>query len=449
MSENIREIVLDALIILDTGSAKSHLLIRDILDKYDYLDRRDKAFFKRLTEGTVSYTLTLDYIIDSFSKKPVAKCKPVVRAILRMSAYQLLFMEKVPDSAVCDEAVKLCRKRSFEEFCPFVNGILRSISKNKEKCLDFSNIKEESLRLSVKYSCPEWIVKMFLKEQKDVDRLLEGLLRIRPTCVKILDDALVETLLDEWTKAGILYKESKFIKNAFLLENFEGLETVSGFADGKLLVQDESSMMVAGAVADMQGKDITVIDVCAAPGGKSAHVASFLGKNSKVISCDISDRKVDLIKENVERLHLSNVEPTVWDATLFNPEFEGIADVLIADVPCSGLGVMARKSDIKYNITNEAMKEICDLQKQIVLNVSRYLKPGGIFIYSTCTLHKAENEKMVKFIVEKLGFEPDSLRPVLPALFDKERDFENAIALLPHVEGTDGFFVSRFIKKAE
>ena len=167
MSENIREIVLDTLIANETENKKSHLLIRDVLDKYDYLDSRDKAFFKRLCEGTILYKITLDYVLNKLSQKPMEKCKPVVRNILRMSAYQILFMDKVPDSAACDEAVKLVKKKHYEQFGPFVNGVLRNLVKSKESALDFEDIEDKELRLSVKYSMPLWIVKMFVKEQKE------------------------------------------------------------------------------------------------------------------------------------------------------------------------------------------------------------------------------------------------------------------------------------------
>lgn len=446
MTDNIREIVLDFLVSLESGERKSHLLLRDVLTKFDYLDSRDKAFIKRVCEGTVSSKITLDYILNEFSKKPVEKCKPAIRAILRMSAYQILFMEKVPDSAVIDEAVKLCRKRSFEDFCPFVNAVLRNVSKNKDSALSFDTIEDNVLRLSVKYSCPEHIVRMFLKEHKDAEEILKGLGEIRPTCVKILSDE--EGTLKRFFEAGISFSKSRLLEGAYLIDGFEGLESVPGFLEGKLIVQDESSMLAALATGVRENQDITVIDVCAAPGGKTCFTASLLMGKGRVISCDISDRKVGLIRENVQRLHLKNVEPIVCDATVYNPEFEGIADVVIADVPCSGLGVMARKSDIKYNVSNESMKEICDLQKKIVSNIVSYVKPGGVLIYSTCTIHKAENEKMVRYIEDNFPFTGDSLRPFLPNLFYIERECDYAVQILPSKEGCDGFFVSRFVRKA-
>lgn len=447
MSENVREIILDALVTLDTENKKSHLLIRDILDKYDYLDARDKAFFKRVTEGTVYKRITIDYCINAYSKKPVEKLKPVIRALLRMSVYQIMYLEKVPDSAVCDEAVKLCRKRSFEEFTSFVNAVLRNIGRDKAKLPDLSGCKNEAERLSIKYSCPEWIVRMFIKEQKDAEALLASFDTIKPTAVKITQPSEKERLFMEWENKNIHFKKSEYIEDAYLLYDFEGIEAVPGFNEGWLIVQDESSMLAAKSTGIRQGDKLTVIDVCAAPGGKTSFVASEMYPAGRVLSFDVSERKVDLIRENVARLDLANVEAMVGDARVFNPDLAEKADVLIADVPCSGLGVMSRKSDIKYNISNEAMQEICALQKEIIGNVTRYLKPGGVLIYSTCTIHKAENEKMVKYITENLPFVGDSLKPYVPELFKTERGSDYAVQLLPNIDGTDGFFVARFIKK--
>ncbi len=446
VNENIREITLDTLITLDTEHKKSHLYIRDVLLNYDYLDYRDKAFFKRLSEGTISYRLTLDYILDSVSTKPMEKCKVTVRNLLRMSAYQILYMERVPDNAVVDEACKLCKKKHYDQFVPFVNAVLRKVSKDKESLLDFESIQDESLRLSVKYSCPEWIVKMFKKEQGDAEGILRGLLRVRPTTVKIIDKEKTPAILKKWDEGKLSYKPAKYVADAFYLEGFEGIESVYGFKEGFFFIQDESSMMAAMATGAHEKSNLTVIDVCAAPGGKSMFTASKMRGKGEVLSFDVSESKVQLIRENVSRCRLTNVFPAVADASEYHEELKEKADILICDVPCSGLGVMARKSDIKYNISNEAMKDICNLQKKILLNVCNYLKPGGVLIYSTCTIHKAENEKMVKFILNNLPFRGDSLKPFLPTAFEKERESDFYLQLLPTEEGTDGFFIARFVK---
>lgn len=442
MSDNIRQIVMDSLVLHEEEAKKSHLLIREVLAKYDYLDIRDKAFIKRVFEGSISSKITLDYVINLYSKKPVDKLKPIVRAILRMSTYQILFMDKVPDSAAIDEAVKLCRSFSFEEFCPFVNAVLRNISKNKADILLFDDIDDEITRISVLYSCPELIVRLFKKEQKDAAKLLEAMSKIRATSVKILRNK--DSILKEWKASGVSFRESRYVEDAFLIDNFEGAEALYGFSNGDILVQDESSMMASLVSGANTLSKPVIVDVCAAPGGKTCFTAS--NTDGEVYSFDVSEQKVSLISENVERLNLSNVHPMVQDARECFEELVGKADVVIADVPCSGLGVLARKSDIKYNVTNESMKEICDLQKEIVTSACRYLKKGGTFVYSTCTIHKAENEKMVKYIEDNLPLKGDSIRPYVPKLFDIERSSDSFVQILPTNEGCDGFFVARFIK---
>lgn len=449
MSINTREIIVNMLYTLDTEDKKSHLLIRDVLAKYDYLDIRDKAFIKRVTQGTISSTITLDYIIDTVSSKPIAKCKPMIRAILRMSTYQIVYMDKVPDSAACDEAVKLCRKLSFAEFCPFVNGVLRTVSVKKQELCDFETIEDRVKRLSIKHSMPEWIVKMLQKEQKDTEALLAGLGRIRPTSVRFTDTTFVDETLEKWKQSEINFEKSTLVEDAYLIDGFEGMETVPGFLEGYFIVQDESSMLSALATGVKNGDALSVIDVCAAPGGKSCAVASIMKPNGHVRSFDVSELKVSLIDENISRLKLSNIDARVKDATEFDPDLEKSADIVIADVPCSGLGVIARKHDLKYKVTNEMMKDICLLQKDIINNVWKYVKPGGVLIYSTCTIHKAENEKMVRYILENLPFKGDSLKQYIPSAFAKERDCDYAIQFLPNTDGTDGFFVARFIRNEE
>ncbi|MBP5151762.1 MAG: 16S rRNA (cytosine(967)-C(5))-methyltransferase RsmB, partial [Lachnospiraceae bacterium] len=422
MSENIREIIVKTLCTLETEDKKSHLLIREVLDKYDWLPYRDKAFFKRVTEGTVANRLTLDHVLDGVSSKPMSKCKPVIRVILRMSAYQLFFMDKVPESAVCNEAVKLCESLGRKELCPFVNGVLRTLVRNGRHLPDFSDLTDEVKRLSVTYSLPEWIVSMLKKEQPDCESLIASLVKERSTCVKITDEKCIPAIIKEWEKAGVSFSESRLVKGAYVLEGFEGVSSLYGFKEGKLIVQDESSMLAALATGIKKGDEKIMIDTCAAPGGKSSFAASLMDPKGKVLSFDISDTKVSLIKDNFNRLGFKNTEARVQDATVYDESLKESADVVLVDAPCSGLGVIGRKSDLRYAISNEAMKDICRLQKDILAVAVRYVKPGGVLIYSTCTIHKAENEKTVKYILDNFPFEPDSLKPFLPTLFEKEKE---------------------------
>lgn len=446
MNLNIREIIYETLYTLETTERKSHLLIKDVLDKYDYLDSRDKAFFKRVTEGTLLHTITLNYVVNLYSKKPIEKCKPAIRVILKMSVYQLLYMDKVPESAVINEAVKLTKKYSREEFCGFVNALLRKVSEKSSAWEETLEGLPAETRLSVKYSLPEWIVSMFKKEQEDYEDLIKALSEIRPTCVTLTEAGRRDEVLSAWERDKVSYTVSKYDENTFLVSGFTGANNLYGFSEGLLIIRDESSMLAALCSGVKPLDDITVIDVCAAPGGKTTTVAKRLDGSGRVISRDISEEKVGRIRENVERLSLKNVECQVYDATVFDESMEEQADVVICDLPCSGLGVIARKSDLRYKISNETMKELCALQRQILDVSQRYVKPGGVLIYSTCTIHKAENEKQVKYFLNNYPFKGDSIKPILPMLFERERPEDYYVALRPDKDGTDGFFVARFVK---
>ncbi len=446
MSVNVREIIAQGLYELETTDRLSHYLIRDILDKYDYLDDRDKAFLKRVTEGTIARKLTLDHVIDRVSDRPVARCKPMIRVILRMGAYQLLYMDKVPASAVCDEAVKLTGRLSRTEFCPFVNAVLRKLSGLGAKALDLSLIPDRAERLSLEYSVPLWIVNMLEKEQGDTESLLAGLTGERGTAVHIIRSSVKDMLPDSWKEAGLSFRQSRYVEDTYIFDNPGSVERIPGYREGFFLIQDESSMMAALATGVRKGDDLTVMDMCAAPGGKTSFLAGLMEPKGRVLSFDVSPVKVGMIEENVRRLGLTNVKTAVNDASVLNGDHIGKADAVLIDAPCSGLGVIGRKSDLRYRISNEAMKDICMLQRAIVATASRYVRPGGVLVYSTCTLHRAENEKVVRFILDELPFEGDSLKPVIPGLFEGgvTRDSDFAIQLRPDRDGTDGFFIARF-----
>ena len=459
MAENTREIILDTLLSIEKGEQYSNQLIRAVLDKYNYLDARDKAFIKRVTEGTIERQIELDYYLDHFSTVPVRKMKPLVRTLLRMSVYQLLYMDAVPDSAVCNEACKLAVKRKFGNLRGFVNGVLRNLSRSREQ-LPMPDEKAEPVRcLSVKYSMPEWLIGFWLEEygRKITATMLEEIMAVHPVSVRFLtrlSEKERELLKDQLAQAGVEIREGAYLPYLCRLEHVDNINALPGF------VQDVSSAL-AVELAGIKKTDF-VLDACAAPGGKSILAAE---KAEKVLSRDVSAEKTERIRENAQRMQMDNIEIQEWDARCFDPEKEGKADVVLLDVPCSGLGVMGKKRDIKYHITREGMESLHALQREIVDVCSRYVKPGGTFLYSTCTVNPAENEAMVRYIAEELGFAPISVEEKLPealkaqkretaALRDEEgkKDGLNAeerracIQLLPGYMAADGFFIAKFQK---
>lgn len=455
MSENTREIVLDTLLSLEKGEAYSHQLMKAVLDKYDYMDSRDKAFIKRVTEGTLERKIELDYYLNCFSSVPVRKMKPLIRCLLRMSVYQLLYMDGVPDSSVCNEACKLAGKRKFVNLKGFVNGVLRKISGEKGSLPLPDREKQPLLYLSVKYSMPEWITQMWLDEygREITERLLEGLLQVHPVSLRFstaLSEQQREEYLEKIKKTGARAEQNPYLSYVFTLENTKNISTLPGFSEGAFTVQDVSSALAVEA-AGIEKTDF-VMDICAAPGGKTLLAAE---KAERVLARDVSEAKAALILENLERMGVSNVQVQVFDGQQTDAAYIEKADVVLLDVPCSGLGVMGKKRDIKYNISPEGMEDICSLQKKILEKSWRYVKPGGILLYSTCTINRRENQDMVNFILEKLPFEPEDITRYLPKrLLEQSSEAANSrgkawIQLLPGYMEADGFFIARFRRRGE
>lgn len=433
MTTNTREIILELLLEILEQKKYSHLVMKQVLDKYAYLDKKDRAFIKRIGEGTIENLIQIDYVINLFSKTKVEKMKPVIRTILRMSVYQILFMESVPDSAACNEGVKLAVRKGFHTLKGFVNGVLRNISRNKEIIVYPDKNKSLSDYLSVTYSMPVWIVKMWISlyGEEVTENMLKGLLEERPVTVRVLEELSEDekqAWIDQVKEAGIQINPCNKLAYAYHLSNINSVREVPGFLEGKFMVQDIGSMFVVEMAHIKEGD--TILDVCAAPGGKSLHAASKLKGNGIVEARDVSEYKTGLILENVKRLGYENVSVKVWDATKTDETWIEKADVVIADLPCSGLGVIGRKADIKYRIKPEDIFEIAILQKKILKTISAYVKKGGTLIYSTCTISKEENEENRDYIIKELSF-----------------TLEEEKQLLPGIEPSDGFYMARFTRK--
>lgn len=456
MAENTREIVLDTLLELEKSDVFSHRLIKAVLDKYNYLGSQEKGFIKRVTEGTIERQIELDYYLNYFSSVPVRKMKPLIRDLLRMSTYQLLYMDAVPDSAICNEACKLAQKRKFHNLKGFVNGILRNIAKNKESLPMPDKNKEPQKYYSVRYSMPEWLVEFWLKEygEEITARLLEGLLAIHPVSLRFrsfLSAQEREELCKRLMDAGVELQQSAYLPYLYTAKRLENVAELPGFAEGDFTIQDVSSVLAVEAAGIT--KEQLVMDICAAPGGKTI-LASELAQ--KVISRDVSESKVEIIEANLERLQATNVITQVQDATQFDEHSVEQADVLIMDVPCSGLGIIGKKRDIKYHASRESLESIVDLQKEIVRNSWQYVKPGGILLYSTCTINPAENEQMVEWIQQEFPFEADSLEGHIPAKLMEQkrcvdklrgREDNHTVQLVPGYMESDGFFFARLRRK--
>ena len=396
-----REIALMILLEIERGE-KSHIVLRQVLEKYQYLSKQDRAFLTRLAEGTTERRIELDYIINQFSKVKTEKMKPVIRNILRCAVYQILR--------------------------GFVNGVLRNIARNIDKIAYPENTEEF---LSIKYSMPQWIIRMWVRDygEEKTKYILEGFYKERATTIRINGNATTkEELIRELTGEGIQVKEHPLLASALLISGYDYLAAIPAFREGKFQVQDAASIMVAEQAGIKEGDYI--LDVCAAPGGKALHAAQILNGTGMVEARDLTEMKVELIRENISRMGFENIRAVQQDATCFDADSEEKADVLIADLPCSGLGVLAKKTDLKYKMNPETETEVAALQREILDTVCRYVKPEGTLMYSTCTISRTENEENAGWFAEK----------------HPEFDLEWEKQIFPS-DITDGFYIAKFIRR--
>ena len=448
-SVNTRELILGILLEVTEHEAYSHLIIRNVLDKYQYLDKQERAFITRVSEGTIENMILIDYIINQFSKVSINKMKPVIRSILRMSVYQLKFMDSVPDSAVCNEAVKLATRKGFHNLKGFVNGVLRNISRNLEQVTFPDEKKTPSKYLSIMYSMPEWIVEKWLEEYEYhiVKRILEGFLNKNSTTIRCNTSKITtEELKAMLNQEGIQVNSSNCLDYALEISDYNRINVMEAFKKGFFQVQDISSMLVA-EVADIK-ENSYVIDVCAAPGGKSLHAADKLKETGYVEARDLTENKITLIEENINRIGFTNIEARQQDALILDEKSLEKADVVLADLPCSGLGVIAKKTDIKYKMTPKKQSALVKLQRDILHVVGQYVKPGGVLIYSTCTINREENLENVSWYIQNHEFELESISNYLKDKLQCDTAESGYVQLLPEINETDGFFIAK-LRKAD
>ena len=475
---NEREIVLEVLLEITEKGQFSHIILRDVLWKYQYLEKRERAFITRVTEGTLEHMIEIDYILDRFSKVKVKKMKPVIRAILRSAVYQLKYMDSVPDSAVCNEAVKLAIRKGFSGLKGYVNGVLRSVARGIDSV---QYPKEKMEELSVRYSCPEWVLDLWSGSYdiEVIEMMLRDFQKEKPVTIRC---CLNRTTPDELKKRleaeGVKAEIHPYLPYAFQISGYDHLNDLETFQDGLFVVQDISSMLVAEIAAPSAGAQ--VLDVCAAPGGKALHVAEklFLAEDvcgdaacagnksgggaaagcgiedqmppGHVEARDLTELKVDLIRENIERTGLPNITAVCRDASVPDETAAESADIVIADLPCSGLGVIGKKPDLRYKASPDGIDSLVRLQRQILSCAQDYVKPGGTLVYSTCTVNPAENMDNVHWLMEQYPeFILDDIREKLcPELRDNVME-NGCIQLLPGVHKSDGFFIARLVRKIE
>ncbi len=429
---NLRELVMSVLLAVTRDGQYCHIALKGILDKYQYLGKQERGFVTRVCEGTLEHMIWIDYCINQFSKVKVNKMKPVIRTILRSSVYELQYMDAVPPSATINEAVKLAQKKGFVNLKGFVNGVLRSISRSLDDIELPDREKAPITWLSIRYSMPEWIIEQWLLQYdtSQVEEMLAAFLTEAPTSIRAnMTKTTPEELKERLIAEGVTVVSFNEMPEALLMSGYDHLNALPSFREGLFCVQDISSMLVSRLAEPKSGD--TVIDVCAAPGGKSIHMAELLEGSGLVEARDLTPQKVALIQENISRCGLPNIRAVQADAREFRPKDRERADIVLADLPCSGLGVIGKKPDIKYKMTPEKQKELAKLQREILAVAVQYVKPGGTLMYSTCTINREENEDNVAWFLQE---NPD---------FSLEMQTQR----LPQAGIWDGFFIAK-LKKA-
>lgn len=417
-----------------------------MLQKYTaQMSQRDAALATALVGGVLQNRSMCDFYLTHFSKIKLKKVQPRILDLLRMGVYQILWMERIPDSAAVNETVQLarCVCHADRQTTGYVNGVLRAIARSKDQ-LPQPNCETKAEYYALRYSHPKWLTELYLEQfgVKQTRLLLEADNRPAPTVLRVNTlRADVKQVQQELEEQGVVVQAHETIPYCLLVSGTGNLRRLPIFAEGRVTVQDGASQMSVYALDPQPG--MQVLDSCAAPGGKSFFIAERMHDTGTVVSCDIYDHKLNKIQEGAQRLGLNCIQTQLQDAAVFRPEWEERFDAVLCDVPCSGMGIIRKKPEIRYK-AKEPLCSLPDIQLNIVSNASQYVKPGGTLVYSTCTLLRRENEDIVQaFLQHHPEFElvhfslPVCAEPV-----------DGCVTLLPHIHNTDGFFVAKLRKKS-
>lgn len=440
---NVRDAALSILLTVDKNQAYSNLLLHQTIEKYK-IDAKDRGLLTEITYGTLQHKLTLDYYLEPFIR---GKVDLWVRWLLRMSLYQMEYLTRIPPHAAVNEAVEIAKRRGHKGIASMVNGILRSIL--RQGVPSTADIKNPVERLAIETSHPHWLVERWVESyglEETAAMLRENNIPPVQTIRVNTTRTTVKEVLASLEAEGVKAQQSDMIPECIHLTNGTVART-KAFKEGLITIQDESSMMPANVLDPQPG--MKVLDMCAAPGGKTTHIAEKMDNKGSILAMDLHPHKLDLIDENTARLGLDIVQTAPIDGRKA-AEFlaKNSFDAVLVDAPCSGLGVMRRKPDIKYTKREEDLESLQNIQLAILDNAAQVLKPGGRLVYSTCTVDKRENEGTVEaFIAAHPEMERETIANLPEKLLAKQTD--GMLQVFPQDFGSDGFFVAAFRKKGE
>ncbi|MGB3259377.1 16S rRNA (cytosine(967)-C(5))-methyltransferase RsmB [Paenisporosarcina sp.] len=439
---NVRDAALSILMAIEKNQAYSNLLLHQTIEKYD-IEPKDRGLLTEITYGTLQHKMTLDYYLQPFIK---GKLDDWVRQLLRLSLYQIHYLDRIPNHAAVNEAVEIAKKRSHKGTAGLVNGILRGILRQGVRSTE--EIADPLERLSIEASHPLWLIERWVKqfgfEQAQTmafENNIPPAHTVRVNTTRISVEEAIDMLLDE----GIVAHQSEVIPECLHIEKGQVAKT-KAYQYGAVSIQDESSMIPTYALQIEPGQ--RVLDMCAAPGGKSMHIAEKLNSQGSLVSVDLHPHKVKLIADQATRLGFNNIETRTWDSRELTNEYdEQSFDRILVDAPCSGLGVIRRKPDIKYTKKQEDFASLHNIQIRLLDEAYKLIKPNGLIVYSTCTIDEVENNGTVQaFLANHEDMMLEKLDNVLPEAYHHLTS-NGMIHIFPQDFNSDGFFVAAFRKK--
>ena len=449
IKDTARGMAVQILTRVEVEGAYANLLLQRNIGKL--ADSRDRQFVTLLVNGALKHRLTLDYALRRYLSKPMSSLPHEVRAILRIGAFQLLYVDKVPNAVAVNESVELAKP--YPKFTGLVNVVLRKVM-NKAWDFPWPDAKRETVRyLSVRYSHPEWMIQRWLKRwgREETEVLCQAnnepaLTWIRTNTLKISREDLMDRLIQE----GITVEPGTRIPESLRIQNFGALDQLQSFQAGLFTVQDESSQLVAHVVDPKPGQ--SVLDACSAPGGKTTHLAQLMHDQGEIQAFDIHAHKLELIDQLALRMGITTIQSQLGDARDLPGVKLGSQQRVLVDAPCSGLGVLRRRADLRWQKEEQDLLDLPRLQLAILERAASCVEVGGNLIYSTCTIEPEENFELVKtFRAAHPEFEPVNLVEDLPFPLVDSRDKQQAskgmLQLLPHRHGMDGFFLAKFRRR--
>ncbi|WP_408954398.1 16S rRNA (cytosine(967)-C(5))-methyltransferase RsmB [Natroniella sp. ANB-PHB2] len=442
---NARQLALKAIYRINEEEGYSNLVVNNLLNQ-SQLDKRDRSLATQLIYGTIRMRNSLDWIINQVANRKVKEMTSWVRNALRLGVYQIKFLDRIPAPAACNETVEVAKGHCNRGAVKFINGVLRNIIRNLDE-IDYPSLQQQPVQhIRYKYSQPQWLVERWVKRfgQEKTIEICKSLNQVPPTVIRTntLQVTTGELLADLVTE-GAQAEEIKMLPEAVELTDYSAVERLITFQEGKFQVQGFSSMLVGHVLAPTE--DSLVVDLCGAPGGKATHLAQLMNNQGKVYAVDIHDHKLDLIKENCERLGINNIETIREDGR--EVSFEEEVDQVLIDAPCSGLGIIAKKPEIRWQKKPQDLKELQQLQLELLANAAEFLKSGGELVYSTCTFTKQENQEVItKFLEEFTSFSIVDLTEQMVELGLEGYLSDGCLQLLPDQKLLEGFFIAKLVK---